>query len=358
MTLEMDFEELATDLETTRKIISSDKYISELDELSPYKNEHELKSQVEYWSKLLLEKLYKAKDSLEELLHDDPYTKAYIGISKLMEDEEPMSVFEAYTLQLTVIANSNVTWGKRPFDRECLHLKFPEDYPGKTIIHNQCHNNIRLIYADPNFWKLHHLEIDDNELEKRVSDYLLKHYGMVFGFPYSVWGQMVIKPIHRNFLCLLMTHFPRQYFQTNKNAEDKEQLLEVVAEHLDSPILDLSGYLASKQLTRDQLIKLRDMATHIKRSVKWCLDNDNKPIIQSQRALPIRPRDWEKSVKLEQMVNLIYKGKGLADHPSNLAHKFFGQAEPPDRKLARQAQALFKFREYFSLKNYLKGHST
>ena len=53
----MDFEELATDLETTRKIISSDKYISELDELSPYKNEHELKSQVEYWSKLLLEKL-------------------------------------------------------------------------------------------------------------------------------------------------------------------------------------------------------------------------------------------------------------------------------------------------------------
>ena len=120
----------------------------------------------------------------------------------------------------------------------------------------------------------------------------------------------------------------------------------------------MSGYLASEQLTKIQLKKLRDMATHIKRSVKWCLDNDNKPIIQSQSALPIRPRDWEKSMKLEQMVNLIYKGKGLADHPSNLAHKFFGQAEPPDRRLARQAQALFKFREYFNLKNYLKGHST
>ena len=33
---EKDFEELAMDLETTRKIISSDKYISELDKLSPY----------------------------------------------------------------------------------------------------------------------------------------------------------------------------------------------------------------------------------------------------------------------------------------------------------------------------------
>jgi len=358
MTTEMDFEELATDLETIRKIISSDKYVSELDELSPYKNERDLKCQVPYWSKLLLEKLFKAKDSLEELLQVDPYISAYIGINKLIEDEEPLSVFEAYTLQLTVIANSNVTWGRRPFDRECLQLKFPEDYPGKTIIHNQCHNNIRLIYADPNFWKLHHLELDDNKLEKRVSEYLLKHYGMVFDFPYSVWAQMVIKPIHRNFLCLLMTHFPRQYFQTNKNAEDKEQLLEAVAEHLDSPILDLSSYLASKQLTRDQLIKLRDMATHIKRSVKWCLDNDNKPIIQSQRALPIRPRDWEKAMKLEQMVNLIYKGKGLVDHPSNLAKKFFDQAEPPDRKLDRQAQALFKYREYFRINDYLKGHST
>ena len=358
MTLEKDFEELAMDLETTRKIISSDKYISELDKLSPYKNEHELKCQVEYWSKLLLEKLYKAKDSLEELLHDDPYTKAYIGINKLMEDEEPLSVFEAYTLQLTVIANSNATWGRRPFDRECVQLKFPEDYPGKAIIYNQCHNNIRLIYADPNFWKLHHLELDDNALEQRVADYLLNHYGMVFDFPYSVWHQMVIKPIHRNFLCLLMTLFPRQYFQTNKNADDREQLLKIVGEHLESPCLDLSGYLASEQLTKTQLKKLRDLATHIKRSVKWCLDNDNKPIIQSQRTLPIRPRDWEKAMKLEQMVNLIYKGKGLADHPSNLAHEFFGQAEPPDRRLARQAQALFKFREYFSLKNYLKGHST
>ena len=358
MTLEMDFEELATDLETTRKIISSDKYVSELDKLSPYKNEHELKCQVEYWSKLLLEKLYKAKDSLEEQLRDDPYIKAFIGISKLLEGEEALSVFEAYTLQLTVIANSNATWGRRAFDRECIKLQFPEDYPGKAIIYNQCHNNIRLIYADPNFWKLHHLDLDDDALEQKVADYLLNHYGMVFDFPYSVWQQMVVKPIHRNFLCLLMTVFPRQYFQTNKNADDKEQLLKVVGEHLDSPRLDLSGYLASEQLTKIQLHKLRNLANHIKRSVKWCLDNDNKPIIQSQRALPIRPRDWEKSMKLEQMVNLIYKGKGLADHPSNLAHAFFDQAEPPDRKLARQAQALFKFREYFNLKNYLKGHST
>jgi hypothetical protein len=358
MTLEKDFEELAMDLETTRKIISSDKYISELDKLSPYKNEHELKCQVEYWSKLLLEKLYKAKDSLEELLHDDPYTNAIIGLSKELKDEEPLSVFEAYTLQLTVIANSNATWGRRAFDRECIKLQFPEDYPDKAIIYNQCHNNIRLIYSDPNFWKLHHLELDDNALEQRVADYLLNHYGMMFDFPYSVWQQMVIKPIHRNFLCLLMTIFPVQYFQTNKNADDREQLLDVVGEHLDSPRLDLSGYLASEQLTKIQLKKLRDMASHIKRSVKWCLDNDNKPIIQSQSALPIRPRDWEKSMKLEQMVNLIYKGKGLAEHPSNLAHEFFGQAEPPDRRLANQAQALFKFREYFSLKNYLKGHST
>ena len=96
---------------------------------------------------------------------------------------------------------------------------------------------------------------------------------MMFDFPYSVWQQMVIKPIHRNFLCLLMTVFPRQYFQTNKNADDKEQLLKVVGEHLDSPRLDLSGYLASEQLTKIQLHKLRNLANHIKRSVKWCLDN-------------------------------------------------------------------------------------
>ena len=50
-----------------------------------------------------------------------------------------------------------------------------------------------------------------------------------------------------------MTIFPRQYFQTNKNADDREQLLDVVGEHLDSPRLDLSGYLASEQLTKIQL---------------------------------------------------------------------------------------------------------
>ena len=155
-----------------------------------------------------------------------------------------------------------------------------------------------------------------------------------------------------------MTNFPRQYFQTNKNDEDKKKLLEIVAEHLESPNLDLSGYLASEQLSREQLIKLRNMSNHIRSSVKWCLDNDNKPLIQSQRTLPIRPRKWDKAMKLEQMVRLIYDGKGLADHPSNLALQFFGQAEPQERKLARQAQALFRYREYFRIEDYLKGHPT
>ena len=48
----------------------------------------------------------------------------------------------------------------------------------------------------------------------------------------------------------------------------------------------------------------------------------------------------------------------LADHPSNLALQFFGQAEPQERKLARQAQALFRYREYFRIEDYLKGHPT
>ena len=78
---------------------------------------------------------------------------------------------------------------------------------------------------------------------------------------------MVINPIHRNFLCLLMTNFPRQYFQTNKNDEDKKQLLEIVAEHLESPNLDLSGYLASEQLSREQLIKL---PKHVQPHQKQC----------------------------------------------------------------------------------------
>ena len=361
MTTDMEFEEFEQNLETARKIISSDKYIGELDQLSPYKNKRQLKNQIQYWCKLLLDKLYQAKDSLEELLQNDPYIKAYIGITKLAENkepEEPLSICEAYEFQLTVLANSNVTWRERLFDQQSLQLRFPEDYPGKTMIHNQCHNNVRLIYADPDFWKIHHQELSTKQIEQQVADYLLKHYGMVFDFPYTIWRQMVINPIHRNFLCLLMTHFPRQYFQTNKNDEDKKQLLEIVAEHLESPNLDLSGYLASEQLSREQLIKLRNMSNQIRSSVKWCLDNDNKPLIQSQRTLPIRPRKWDKAMKLEQMVRLIYDGKGLADHPSNLALQFFGQAEPQERKLARQAQALFRYREYFRIEDYLKGHPT
>ena len=85
MTTDMEFEELEQDLETVRKIISSDKYIGELDQLSPYKNKRQLKNQIQYWCKLLLDKLYQAKDSLEELLQNDPYIKAYIGITKLAE---------------------------------------------------------------------------------------------------------------------------------------------------------------------------------------------------------------------------------------------------------------------------------
>ena len=123
----MEFEELEQDLETVRKIISSDKYIGELDQLSPYKNKRQLKNQIQYWCKLLLDKLYQAKDSLEELLQNDPYIKAYIGITKLAKNEEPLSIFEAYKFQLTVLANSNVTWRERPFDQQSLQLRFPED---------------------------------------------------------------------------------------------------------------------------------------------------------------------------------------------------------------------------------------
>ena len=105
MTTDMEFEELEQDLETVRKIISSDKYIGELDQLSPYKNKRQLKNQIQYWCKLLLDKLYQAKDSLEELLQNDPYIKAYIGITKLAENkepEEPLSIFEPtnFNLQL------------------------------------------------------------------------------------------------------------------------------------------------------------------------------------------------------------------------------------------------------------------
>ena len=89
------------DLETVRKIVSSDKYIGELDQLSPYKNKRQLKNQIQYWCKLLLDKLHKAKDSLEELLQNDPYINAYIG-DKLAKNEEPLSIFEAYKFQLTV----------------------------------------------------------------------------------------------------------------------------------------------------------------------------------------------------------------------------------------------------------------
>ena len=170
----MEFEEFEQDLETARKIISSDKYIGELDQLSPYKNKRQLKNQIQYWCKLLLDKLYQAKDSLEELLQNDPYIKAYIGITKLAKNEEPLSIFEAYKFQLTVLANSNVTWRERPFDQQSLQLRFPEDYPGKTMIHNQCHNNVRLIYADPDFWKIHHQELSPKQIEQQVADYILK----------------------------------------------------------------------------------------------------------------------------------------------------------------------------------------
>lgn len=48
MTTDMEFEEFEQDLETARKIISSDKYIGELDQLSPYKNKRQLKNQIQY----------------------------------------------------------------------------------------------------------------------------------------------------------------------------------------------------------------------------------------------------------------------------------------------------------------------
>ena len=129
----MEFEEFEQDLETARKIVSSDKYIGELDQLSPRKNKRQLKNQIQYWCKLLLDKLYQAKDSLEDLLQNDPYIKAYIGITKLAENkgpEEPLSICEAYEFQLTVLANSNETWREKLFDQQSMQLRFPEDYPG------------------------------------------------------------------------------------------------------------------------------------------------------------------------------------------------------------------------------------
>ena len=140
------------------------------------------------------------------VLRQNILEKANEAFSENKKPEEPLSICEAYEFQLTVLANSNVTWREKLFDQQSLQLRFPEDYPGKTMIHNQCHNNVRLIYADPDFWKIHHQELSTKQLEQQVADYLLKHYGMVFDFPSTIWRQMVINPIHRNFLCLLMTH--------------------------------------------------------------------------------------------------------------------------------------------------------
>jgi hypothetical protein len=242
------------------------------------------------------------------------------------------------------------------------------DLPEESTLCEKLFENIRLIWADPDFWQLHHQSDDIGETQGKIIEYLADQYDMHFPVPYVVWQQMVVKPHHRNFFVDWMSMMPRDYFllgspySHQKRISEADRLkkhpyMDILEAHLKVPKLDLRGYLAAKSLSEEALWDLRDLGAQLAKNAKWCLRTGNKILRQEAKKLRKRPQSIERALKREKMVGLLRGDPSLAEKPSKLAHAHFGISEPGEHTQATEAIRLFKHREYFDSKNKYKGWS-
>ena len=342
--------------------IVTDKLIVDFDSVEPYSNFWEKERQLEYWIGDIIDSAEELQISEESLDHI-PQLRDLVDLKikswdDMFGDPDSNRNFTRLNLARTIGVQMNYDWDD----------DLPSRQNEESALHEKLYENIRLIWADPNFWQLHHQSDDIGETQGKIIDYLADKYDMHFPFPYVVWQQMVVKPHHRQYFVCWMCMMPRDYFllgspySHQKRISEADRLkkhpyMDILEAHLKVPRLDLRGYLAAKSLPEDALKDLRDLGDQLAKNAKWCLRTDNKIVLQKAKKVRKRPKSIQRALEREKMVGLLRGDPSLAEKPSKLAHAHFGISDPGEHKQANEAIQLFKHREYFDSKNKYKGWS-
>ena len=342
--------------------IVTDKLIVDFDLVEPYSNFWEKERQLEYWIGDIIDSAEELQISEESLDHI-PQLRDLVDLiiksrDDMFGDPDSNRNFTRLNLARTIGAQMKYDWDD----------DLPSRQNEESTLHEKLYENIRLIWADPNFWQLHHQSDDIGETQGKIIDYLADKYGMHFPFPYVVWQQMVVKPHHRQYFVGWMCMMPRDYFLLGSPYSHQKRISEadrlkkhpykdILEAHLKVPKLDLRGYLAAKSLPEDALKDLRYLGNQLAKNAKWCLETDNKIVLQQAKKVRKRPKSLQRALKREKMVGLLRGNPSLAEKTSKLAHAHFGISEPGEHTQATEAILLFKHREYFDSKNKYKGWS-
>ncbi|MDC0309563.1 hypothetical protein OAL72_02325 [bacterium] len=356
--------------------IVTDKLIMDFDLVEPYSNGWEEARQLEYWIGRIIdnaEELQISEESLDHipLLRDlvDLIIKSRDDMfsSDMFYTPDRKPNFTRLNLAMTIGAQMQYDWGDRLPSRKHYTESMRSYLPDESTLSEKLYENIRLIWADPDFWQLHHQSDDIEETIDKINEYLADGYGMHFPFPYVVWQQMVVKPHHRQYYVCWMCMMPRDYFllgspySHQKRISEADRLkkhpyMDILETYLKVPRLDLGGYLAAKSLPEDALKDLRDLGNQLAENARLCLSTDNKIMLQKAKLLK-RPKKLQLALEREKMVGLLRGDPSLAEKRSKLAHAHFGISESGEHQKAEEAILLFKHREYFDSKNKYKGWS-
>jgi len=357
--------------------IVTEKLIVDFDLVEPYSNFWEKERQLEYWIGDIIDSAEELQISEESLDHIPQLRDLVDLIIKSRDDMFSSDMF--YTpdrnpnftrlnLAMTIGAQMQYDWDHDLPSRQNYTESMRSYLPEESTLHEKLYENIRLIWADPNFWQLHHQSDDIGETQGKIIDYLADKYDVHFPFPYVVWQQMVVKPHHRQYFVGWMCMMPRDYFllgspySHQKRISEADRLkkhpyMDILETHLKVPRLDLRGYLAAKSLPEDALKDLRDLGNQLAKNAKWCLSTDNKIVLQKAKKVRKRPKILQLALEREKMVGLLRGDPSLEEKSSKLAHAHFGISESGEHKQATEAIRLFKHREYFNSKNKYKGWS-
>ena len=353
--------------EVIQSQIVTDKLIVDFDLVEPYSNFWEKERQLEYWIGDIIDSAEELQISEESLDHA-PLLRDLVDLiiksrddmfsSDMFYTPDRNPQFTRHNLAMTIGAQMKYDWDD----------DLPSRQNEESTLHEKLYENIRLIWADPNFWQLHHQSDDIGETQGKIIDYLADKYDMHFPFPYVVWQQMVVKPHHRQYFVGWMCMMPRDYFllgspySHQKRISEADRLknhpyMDILEAHLKVPRLDLRGYLAAKSLPVEALKDLKDIGVQLANNAKWCLRTGNKIVLQKAKKVRHRPKSIQRVLEREKMVGLLRDDPSLAEKRSKLAHAHFGISNPGEHEQADEAIQLFKHREYFDSKNKYKGWS-
>ena len=234
--------------------IVTDKLIVDFDLVEPYSNFWEKERQLEYWIGDIIDSAEELQISEESLDHA-PLLRDMVDLKikswGYIPDRNPH--FTRLHLAMTIVAQMKYDWGDRLPSRKHYTESMRSNLPEESTLSEKLFENIRLIWADPNFWQLHHQSDDITETQGKIIEYLADQYGMHFPFTYVVWQQMVVKPHHRNFFVDWMSMMPRDYFllgspySHQKRVSEADRLKkhpykDILEAHLKVPKLDLNLY--------------------------------------------------------------------------------------------------------------------